>query len=100
LFCEPILRALPQWFGIKAALAQYIQEMDTLPTLLAERNGRHTACAAEIYVMGVRPEARRQGLGHALVQRAEAYLRLEQVGYLQVKAFGGSNPDDAQMRAF
>jgi GNAT superfamily N-acetyltransferase len=109
--CEPILRALPEWFGIETALVQYARDIDTLPTFLAELEGRavgfltlkrHPACAAEIYVMGVRPEAHRQGVGRALVQRAEAYLRRERVDYLQVKTLGPSHPDPgyAQTRAF
>jgi ribosomal protein S18 acetylase RimI-like enzyme len=100
--CEPILRALPDWFGIEAAIVQYVREIETLPTFVAEREGipvgfltlkRHTACAAEIYVMGVRPEARRQGFGRALVRRAEVYLRREQVDFLQVKTLSASHPD-------
>ena len=109
--CEPILRALPQWFGIEAAVAQYARDIETLLTFLAERDGaaagfltlkRHNAVAAEIYVMGVYPEMRRQGIGRALLLQAEAYLRREQVEYLQVKTLGASHPDPgyAQTRAF
>ncbi len=109
--CEPILRALPQWFGVEAAIVQYVRQIDALPTFVASLGGapvgfltlkRHFASAAEIYVMGVRVEAHRQGVGRALVQRAEAYLRQEQVVYLQVKTLGPSHPDPdyAQTRAF
>jgi ribosomal protein S18 acetylase RimI-like enzyme len=109
--CEPILRALPQWFGIEASLVQYVRDIDAWPTFLAERDGstagflalkRHNAYAAEIAVMGVYPQARRQGLGRALFVQAEAYLRREQVEYLQVKTLGASHPDPdyAQTRAF
>jgi ribosomal protein S18 acetylase RimI-like enzyme len=33
--CEPILRSLPQWFGIEAAIQHYLAEIDSLPTFLA-----------------------------------------------------------------
>ena len=33
--CEPVLRALPDWFGIEAAIVQYAAEIDPLPTFLA-----------------------------------------------------------------
>jgi ribosomal protein S18 acetylase RimI-like enzyme len=45
----------------------------------------HFPWAAEIYVMGVRPETHRRGIGRALLARAEAYLREQGVEYLQVK---------------
>jgi ribosomal protein S18 acetylase RimI-like enzyme len=81
--CEPILRALPAWFGIEKATRQYIQDIDALPTFLALIDGevvgfltlkQHTAYAAEIHVMGVRPEIHRRGVGRALVDKAETYL--------------------------
>ena len=33
--CEPILRSLPEWFGIETDLAGYIEKIDILPTFLA-----------------------------------------------------------------
>ena len=33
--CEPILRALPAWFGIEEAIVHYVNEIDQLPTFLA-----------------------------------------------------------------
>ena len=48
--CEPILRALPDWFGIEEATAYYVRETESHPTLLAELDGkslvRHVAEAA------------------------------------------------------
>ncbi len=70
--CEPILRALPEWFGIEEATRQYIQDTDVLPTFLALIDGeavgfltlkQHTAYAVEIHGMGVRPEMHRCGVG-------------------------------------
>ena len=33
--CEPILRSLPDWFGIEEAIVYYVKEIDDLPTFLA-----------------------------------------------------------------
>ncbi len=82
--CAPILRALPQWFGIEQATLQYIQDIEVLPTLVAWLGGqavgfvsykRHNAYAAEIHVMGVLPEMHRRGAGCALLRRAQEALR-------------------------
>ncbi len=89
--CEPILRALPEWFGIEAAIRRYLAEVDTLPTFLAVIEEKavgfltlkyHFEHAAEIYVMGLRPDSHRHGLGRALVVRAEELLRSNGVEYL------------------
>jgi len=101
--CEPILRALPDWFGIEEAIVQYVGEIDRLPTFLAVGPGdrvlgflsvrQHTPYAAEVYVMGIRSEAQRQGLGRALMAAAEDYTRGLGVEYLQVKTLAASDPD-------
>jgi N-acetylglutamate synthase-like GNAT family acetyltransferase len=94
--CAPILRALPAWFGIEEATAQYIRDIEKMPTLLAVLQATgdvvgfltlnyHTAYAAEIHVMGVLPSMHRRGVGRALVARAEEVLRGEGIEYLQVK---------------
>ena len=33
--CEPILRALPDWFGLEASTQAYITQTDLLPTFVA-----------------------------------------------------------------
>lgn len=109
--CEPILRALPNWFGIESALRNYVAEIDGLPTLIAKVDGevagfltikQHSAYAAEVYVMGLRPGYHRQGLGRALMQAAEAHLAAQGVEYLQVKTLSPAVEDEhyAHTRAF
>jgi ribosomal protein S18 acetylase RimI-like enzyme len=109
--CEPILRSLPDWFGIESALQRYVVEIDTLPTFIALMEQKvvgfltlkqHTAYAAEIYVMGLYPEVHRRGLGRALVQHAENTLSQAGVDYLQVKTLSPSREDEhyARTRAF
>ena len=109
--CEPILRLLSEWFGIEESILSYEKEIVSLPTFLAKSGGQvlgflsvkqHYPESAEIYVMGVRPEARHGGIGRALMQEAEVYLKSQGVEYLQVKTLSPSNPDPAyaQTRAF
>jgi len=110
-FCEPIIRALPQWFGIETANRRYLEDIDKMPTFLAlADNGvigfltlhEHNAYAAEIHVMGVLPERHRQGVGTQLVTAAQDYLRQRRVEYLQVKTLSDAHPDEnyARTRAF
>jgi ribosomal protein S18 acetylase RimI-like enzyme len=102
-----VLAALPDWFELEEAVQQYVRDVAELPTFAVGRDGflavkQHTEAAAEIYVMGVRPESHRRGLGTALLEAAEAFLRERNVEYLQVKTLGPSQPDEgyAATRSF
>jgi ribosomal protein S18 acetylase RimI-like enzyme len=99
---EPILRALPDWFGIEEATRHYIEFTDMHPTFIAYGGTQavgllalleHSAYAAEIYVMAVLPDQHRQGIGRALVEAAETHLRARDIEYLQVKTLADSHPD-------
>ena len=109
--CEPILRSLPEWFGIEEATEAYAEETNLLPTFVARSGGTpvgfltlrlHTVDAAEISVMGVMPSDHRRGAGRALVAAAEAYLRGAGFCFLQVKTLSSAHPDPyyARTRAF
>jgi coenzyme F420-0:L-glutamate ligase/coenzyme F420-1:gamma-L-glutamate ligase len=96
---EAVLRDLPDWFGIEEATRQYIEDAATLPTFAVGADAgivclkQHTPRAAEIYVLGVRREQHRRGLGRALVAEVERWCRDRGVRYLQVKTLGPSRPD-------
>jgi ribosomal protein S18 acetylase RimI-like enzyme len=109
--CEPILRSLPDWFGIETALVHYATEINNLPTLLAFENEQvigflslkqHNPYSAEVYVMGILSQAHRKGIGRALINQGQEWLRNRNVEYLQVKTLGPSDPDEsyAKTRAF
>jgi GNAT superfamily N-acetyltransferase len=109
--CVPLLRLLPDWFGLEAGIQNYEQEIGQLPTLLAKVDGnvrgfltvkQHTPYSAELFVMAVHPETHRNGIGRALVQAAEAWARGLKIEYMQVKTLGPSRPDEgyAGTRAF
>ena len=93
---EAVLRDLPEWFGIETATATYIEAAATLPTFAVEPDAgflclkQHTARAAELYVMGVRREHHRRGIGRALVTAAESWCRAQRIRYLHVKTLGPS----------
>jgi GNAT superfamily N-acetyltransferase len=54
---------------------------------------RHNQFSAENHIVGVLPECHRQGIGKALLARAEEWLRSEGIEFLQVKTQGPSRPD-------
>jgi GNAT superfamily N-acetyltransferase len=96
--CEIVLRDLPDWFGIEKSTVAYIRDVADLPTFAVGDDAfialkTHNPKAAEVYVMGVRSRHHRQGLGTALLDAGEAYLRERGVEYLQVKTLGPSDPD-------
>ena len=76
--CECVLRDLPEWFGIEEATQSYIDRAASQTTFAVGDSGflcleRHFPTTAEIWVMGVRRDAHRQGIGRALVRTAEAW---------------------------
>lgn len=109
--CVPILRVLPAWFGIEEYIVHYSAEIDHLPTFLAcdaehvigfLSLKQHTPYSAEVYVMGTRPETHRKGIGRALINQAQEWLKGRGIEYLQVKTLGPSHSDEnyAKTRAF
>jgi GNAT superfamily N-acetyltransferase len=98
-----LLLALPTWFGIESAVADYVRAAAELPTYLAFdpcRNvvgallvKRHFPVSAEVYLMAVHPAWHRRGIGRALLETAETQLSLDGVRLLQVKTLGPSHSD-------
>lgn len=102
---ERLVRMLPGWFGIEAAILDYVAQARRLPTYLAWPGGegespvgvllarRHFPGAAEIHLMAVDPGWHRRGIGRALVAALEADLIADGVKFLQVKTLGPASPD-------
>lgn len=92
--CEAILHDLPDWFGLPAALAHYV-EMAKRETMLVASDSagaigfvvlrRQNPVAAEIHVMAVRVAWHRRGIGEALLRAAERRLLGEGIEFLTVK---------------
>jgi GNAT superfamily N-acetyltransferase len=97
--CEPILRSLPDWFGIEESIVDYLRNIDVLTTYLAMSDGdpigfmtvkHHFPQSAELYVLAVRPEQHRRGVGRMLLNAVERCLRDQKVALLQVKTLSPS----------
>jgi GNAT superfamily N-acetyltransferase len=105
--CSRVLAALPTWFGIPESVADYVASADAHPTVIASVGGddvglltlvTHTPYAAEVYVMGVVPEYHRQGIGRAMLTRAEVWLSARDIEYLQVKTLSPRHPDPGYVK--
>ncbi len=97
--CEKILRQLPDWFGIEKAIQNYAKEIDTLPTFLVKKEEEiigflsikiHFSTSAEIYVMGLKSDYHRKGIGEKLVRSTFRYLKQNGVDFIQVKTLSPS----------
>lgn len=109
--CRNILATLPDWFGIPAAVEQYVRDVESLSTY-AVRAGEHRVgfvslkshfnTTTEIHVMGIIPQHHRCGLGRKLIRATEAYARSHGHHLLTVKTLSPSRPtpEYAQTHAF
>jgi GNAT superfamily N-acetyltransferase len=109
--CEAVLRSLPDWFGIEAALVRYAADSAILPTFAtvgpAGLNGfltlrEHFAEAWEVHCIAIHASVRNHGLGRRLLLHAEDWLRRRGVQLLQVKTIAMTKKSAAydQTRGF
>lgn len=102
---DRLLRSLPEWFGIEAAIVDYVESAHRLATYLAwPPSGvaagvllaaRHFPSSAEIHLLAVDRAWHRQGAGRALVAALEADLIADGVSLLHVKTLGPSHANPA-----
>lgn len=79
-----VLESLPDWFGNRASLEEYVEGVRELPFWAAmDEEGKclgffsariHYGHTGDIYVCGVRPECHRMGIGRALYGVVERYF--------------------------
>ena len=90
-----VLGDLPEWFGIKEALDEYIEHVPKY-TMFAyfDLSGNPvgfsslkptSAVVLEIYVCGVKKEAHRKGIGNELFNFSYKYAKEHSFKYMQVK---------------
>lgn len=89
-----VLADLPEWFGLPDSTAEYVRNSGRLPFWTAECAGeilgfivlKETAPqTGEIYVMGIRPQYHRYGLGRKLFDALYHYAKDQGYRFLQVK---------------
>lgn len=102
------MRALPAWFGIESSIVEYRAAIDRMPTFLTHRGGtvvgfmtveRHFPGAAELHVLGVLETEHRSGVGRALLQGVESWLRDDDCRWLQVKTVSDGRQCDAYAKS-
>lgn len=79
-----VLESLPDWFGNKESLEEYVKGVRSLPFRAAlDKDGQclgffsvriHYGHTGDIYVCGVRPEYHRMGVGKALYGQVEQFF--------------------------
>jgi GNAT superfamily N-acetyltransferase len=99
---DNLLAALPTWFGIPEANAEYVAAATRLPGHVAYAGAdavgillyeRHFPESAEIHLLAVDPAWHRKGIGRALVDALIDELRPTGCRLLQVKTLGPSRAD-------
>jgi ribosomal protein S18 acetylase RimI-like enzyme len=106
--CRRLLEDLPDWFGIPEAVDELVAKAERSMAVVAAVEGlevglltlvRHTEFAAEIEVVAVVPDYHRQGIGRAMLDRAELLLAQDGVEYLQVKTLADTVDYEPYARA-
>jgi ribosomal protein S18 acetylase RimI-like enzyme len=95
VYTKEVLEKLPEWFGNKQALDDYVTKVAELPYWAALNNDNncigffaiktHYEHTGDIYVCGVLPEYHHNGIGKALYNKVEAYLIQNGCKYVIVK---------------
>ena len=95
IYTRKILELLPEWFGNKQALDEYVENVKPYPYWAAlDAHGNcigffsvkiHYNHTGEIFVCGILPEHHRCGVGKELYRTAEHYLMQNGCKYVVVK---------------
>lgn len=97
-----ILRQLPDWFGLEAAIDEYVQAARDQPFFVAFLDAnpvgflalrQHNQYTAEIAVMGVLKEHHRSGIGRQLVNQCQLFCQKNKLEFLTVKTLDSSRQD-------
>lgn len=95
LYARAVLESLPDWFGNRESLEEYVKGVCDLPFWAAlDGEGKclgffsvriHYGHTGDIYVCGVRPQCHRMGVGKALYSQAEQFFLEKGCKYAMVE---------------
>lgn len=99
MITDKILHSIPDWFGIEESIMEYVQKVQDKPFYAAYYDHEaigfisiqvHNPYTAEVYVIALRSDFHRKGIGTALLHTAEQMLRKEHYRFLMVKTLAPS----------
>jgi ribosomal protein S18 acetylase RimI-like enzyme len=102
--CREILDDLPGWFGIPEARRHYVEVVEALPMFGFAIRGhivgflsvkQHNRFTAEAYVLAVKRDWHRNGIGRMLFDHVERDLCEQGLKYLTVKTLAPDRPNQA-----
>ena len=101
--CNDILRSLPDYFAIEAAIIEYVNNVASMPFWIYQDENKnplafiaikkHNQYTAEIYVMAVVSSRHRQGIGKQLIDVVASYCSNNNIEFLTVRTLDESNSD-------
>jgi len=96
------MRDLPEWFGIEQSIVDYVNQIDSLPTITAKSQDEVVGFvsmnlnfekSAELHVLAVKKVHHRTGIGRQMFLATEAYLKKQGIQFVQVKTISENSPD-------
>ncbi len=101
--CRNLLKSLPDWFGNQESIEEYAQSCREVP-VWADLDGERvrgfiafkatSPYAGEVYVMGVRQDCHRMGVGRALFDALYGYAKGQGFRFLTVKTVAMGRYED------
>ena len=101
--CRDILEDLPDWFGIPKSVDAYVRSVaellmfgfaldDQIVGLISLKE--HNRFVAEAYLLGVKRDWHRRGIGGRLIEYAAVKLQAQGLSYLTVKTVAADRPNE------
>jgi ribosomal protein S18 acetylase RimI-like enzyme len=100
--CQGVLDDLPDWFGIPESVDAYVRTVEDLSMFGFALDDQivgfislkeHNKFVAEAYVLGVKRDWHRRGIGRRLFEHAAVKLQAQGFSYLTVKTVASDRPN-------
>jgi len=97
-----ILNDLPQWFGIRESITEYINTLNDKDFFAAMDNSNCIGFiainylnndVANLYVLGIKPKYHHQGIGTKIYAKVEKHLKNHHFKYITVQTLSAKSQD-------